>query len=819
MATTALAPAGLRTRSPLLQVDGVVVNFGARRALDCIDLVVNAGEVVALAGENGAGKTTLVRCVAGDIAPDAGHIFVEGEPIPANLGAVAHSGVAVVWQDLALCDNLDIAANLLLGRERRSLMLSDAKFHDAAARLLDELNIALPRMTELVGSLSGGQRQLLAIARAMRDRPRLLILDEPTGALGVSESAQVEEFTANLRRQGATILLVSHDIDQLFRLADRIVVLRHGRVVAEVDPAESHPEEVVALISGQDSDASARRQLSRLHRLADQLTSADRSSSLSLILSALGAALTADQLCIHLVEGDRLELSASLGLSTPLVDAWRGLGFGAAGGPVGIAAATEAAVSDVDVRTSPAWASFADVAMLDGIGSSWSVPVFGSAGVLGVITVFRPGVGRPAHDELDLVTVYAGYAANAVERDRLLTQLTVRNRVLETIREVLETLAGPKSLVDGNGLVVALGALHAGLQADEVGLLMRREDGSVACLALVGDQRAPGNEEPLAFVARAVLADARRDGAAQVVSRDAGLYIAVSFPTPDEPAVLVSRCRLDVAPPDDTALMADAANCVRLAFERAASERAHQEATTLRRSQHLQRDFLLRLSHELRTPLTAIRGYASSLMQRDVTWDVDSQERFLSRIAAESTRLGRLVDDLLDFSAIESNILRLQPDWCDLALVLDAARACLPPDGADRVTVRCPPGMPPVWADHDRLEQVFVNLMDNALRHNGPHTSVDICVATGAGRPGQVVIAVSDDGDGVPAEMADAPFVPHRARRGRGAGAGLGLSIAKGIVEAHGGRITLDATPPGTRFVIRLPIEAGVIAVEDAADA
>ena len=147
------------------------------------------------------------------------------------------------------------------------------------------------------------------------------------------------------------------------------------------------------------------------------------------------------------------------------------------------------------------------------------------------------------------------------------------------------------------------------------------------------------------------------------------------------------------APIDATALLEDAANALRLAYERHESERAQQEASALRRSQELQRGFLSRLSHELRTPLTAISGYASSLLAADVTWDGESEERFLSRIAAESARLGRLVEDLLDFSAIESATLRLHPDWCDLALVLDAAAACLPPRHAARVAIDCAPGL------------------------------------------------------------------------------------------------------------------------------
>ena len=147
-------------------------------------------------------------------------------------------------------DNLDIASNLLLGNESGGLMRSEARFHGAAAALLTSLGIGLLDTTRSVGTLSGGERQLLAVARAMSGRPRLLILDEPTGALGVNESAQFEQLTANVRAQGTTVLLVSHDIEQMFRLADRITVLRHGRVVADVDPEFSQPEDVVALISG-----------------------------------------------------------------------------------------------------------------------------------------------------------------------------------------------------------------------------------------------------------------------------------------------------------------------------------------------------------------------------------------------------------------------------------------------------------------------------------------------------------------------------------------------------------------------------------------
>ena len=252
--------------------------------------------------------------------------------------------------------------------------------------------------------------------------------------------------------------------------------------------------------------------------------------------------------------------------------------------------------------------------------------------------------------------------------------------------------------------------------------------------------------------------------------------------------------------------MEDAAHSLRLALEREAAALAHEEAATLRRSQELQRSFLSRLSHELRTPLTAIRGYATSLLQTDVTWDAASQDRFLGRISAESARLGRLVGDLLDFSAIESGILRLHHDWCDIALVLEAAVACLPQPGASMIEVTCHPALPTIWADHDRLEQVFVNLLDNAIRHNPPGTQVSVTAEPGRG--GEVVIGVSDDGSGLPPDLAAAPFEPKRRGHSASAGAGLGLSIAYGIVVAHGGQIRPRRPAGGTSFEIRLPVEA-----------
>jgi signal transduction histidine kinase/ABC-type multidrug transport system ATPase subunit len=801
------AAAEMQPQPPLLSVSGLAVQFGALRALDGVDLALQPGELVALAGENGAGKTTLVRCIAGDITPTNGRILLSGSPVRAEPLAVARQGVAVVWQDLALCDNLDVASNLLLGREQRRHLRSDTRFHAAAAALLDELQIPLDDTTRSARALSGGQRQLLAVARAIVSRPSLLLLDEPTASLGVKASRHVEKLITELRGQGTSILLACHDIDQMFRLADRIVVLRHGRVVADLDPGGVHPDDVVALLSGQQVDSSARRQLTRLHGLVDRLVSADPSSSLSLILSALGAALGSERLCIHLLQDNALTCAASLGVPPALLSAWSRLPSGPAGGPVGLAADTEKPVVQDTAQPGGAWAPFSDLARTAKVASSWSVPVMGPGGLAAVITVFRAITGPPPRDQLDLVTLYAGYAASAIERDRLLEEVTARNRVLETIREMLETLAGPIPVEEG--LVVALQSLRRGLQADEVALLSRGDGGPPRCRAYAGPAGAPRGANAaspaLLGLADQVISGSYRDGVArQLRGNGGGRLLAVTFAAPSGPAALLASWHGRPLTEDATALIEDAAHSLRLALEREEAGLAHQEAAALRRSQDLQRGFLSRLSHELRTPLTAIRGYASSLMQPDVTWDGDSQRRFLARIAAESARLGRLVDDLLDFSAIESGTLRLQQDWCDIPLVLEAAIACVPPRAA-AVEVTCDAALPVVWADHDRLEQVFVNLLDNALGHNPPGTRVSVgAVAQG---PAGVAITVADDGTGMPDDFAIGPFEPMRRHRSRTAGAGLGLSIARGIVAAHGGRLVLERPAKGTQFRVWLPIE------------
>jgi signal transduction histidine kinase len=212
------------------------------------------------------------------------------------------------------------------------------------------------------------------------------------------------------------------------------------------------------------------------------------------------------------------------------------------------------------------------------------------------------------------------------------------------------------------------------------------------------------------------------------------------------------------------------------------------------------------MNHELRTPLTAIQGYASTLRQQDVSWDISSQERFLDSIASESARMGRLVGDLLDFSAIDSGTLRLVSDWCDLGLVLEAASRCISDAPAALVHVGQDLGLPPIWGDHDRLEQVFVNLLDNAVRHATGATAV-LVTATVDPAAETVTVLVTDDGTGIPVHLADRVFLPHERGTTAAPGAGLGLAIARGIVDAHGGVIRLKPARHGTTIAVTLPIE------------
>jgi signal transduction histidine kinase/ABC-type branched-subunit amino acid transport system ATPase component len=792
--------------SPALRVVDLHKRFGRLDVLRGVDIDVQPGEIVALVGENGAGKSTVVQCVARSCAPDRGRLEVAGRPLaPDPLGA-RDQGVAVVWQNLALCDNLSVVANLFLGDERLGGRLLDEAAMVAEARALFEgLHIATSDLQRPVGALSGGQRQLVAIARAVRRRPSVLVLDEPTASLGVQESAVVERLLAELRAGGTAILLVSHRLEQVFTLADRIAIVRHGRIVANVSPLEVHPDDVVALISGIETDSTAHRQLQRLRSLVEQLTDVGPAGSLPLIVSAMAEALGVDQLCVHLLDRTdgaddrRLRRSAAVGLAPALLRAIESLPVDAAGGPPGRAAASGEAVLVEDVRLDGWWAPL-------GTGdpqlprSTWSVPIVGASGVLGTVSGYADTVGALQSDQLELVWLYASHAAAAIERERLLAEATRRNRVLETLRGVLDTLAGPQP--PQGGLGVALIALGRGLGADAIALHDGHGKASEFAVTDLGEGGQPSSAQRAA-AATVIRAPARLDRA-RPIGDD---VLAVPIATPAG-RVVVTAWWADVSRLSNDALdlLDDAARSLHLALEREALEEANAEAASLRRSQLLQRDFLFRLNHELRTPLTAIQGYASTLRQPDVSWDPPSQQRFLDSIAAESRRMGRLVGDLLDFSAIDSGTLRLVRDWCSLDLVVEAARRCVSGASAALIQVADCSTLPPVWADHDRLEQVFVNLLDNAVRHAEAVTSVAV---SGTFDPAAdtVTVRVVDDGVGIGPDLAARVFLPHERGAGGGQGAGLGLAIARGIIEAHGGTIALDRVERGTSMSVTIPVE------------
>jgi signal transduction histidine kinase len=671
--------------------------------------------------------------------------------------------------------------------------------HAKARQWFDELGISIDDLQRSVRTLSGGQRQAIALARAVLEQPRLLILDEPTAALGVSETRAVERLIRQLRTSGTAILLVSQRIEQVFDLADRIIVLRKGRVVTEVSPLEVHPDDVVAAMSGIQAESTARRQLHRLRSLVDQLSETAPSASLPLIVSAMAEALGQDQLCVHLLDhsGERplLRRSAALGVREPLLAVNAELPVGPDGGSIGLAAANGALVVVEDVRSHPVWTRFLDAAGAAEILSTWAAPIVGSRGVLGTISGYADTVGKPQSDQLELVSLYASYAAAAIEREQLLNEATRRNRILETLRGMLEILAGPEQV--HQGLDVALLALCRGLAADAAMLYSMRGDEPHCCASI------DLSEDPRA-------AKCAREAATVVLTTPARLVgetvVAVPITLPTEQAALSAywstpgRIRSDALE-----LLDDAARSLCLAIERESLLAAQQEAKALRRSQDLQREFLSRLSHELRTPLTAIHGYASTLRQPDVTWDTASQHRFLDSIVTESSRLGRLVADLLDVSAMESGMFCLHSDWCELDLVIDAAVACVPRD-SHTVEVHCEPDVGPVWGDHDRLEQVLVNLIDNAVRHTPAGTRVLVSAAQGS-EPLTVKMRVSDDGPGLPPALAGQIFQPYARGTTVVPGAGLGLSIAHGIVEAHGGHIMLEPVPIGTSFLVTLPVE------------
>lgn len=791
-------PEGTRPPEPV-RARGVTVRFGSRTVLEDVDLSIAAGELVALVGENGAGKTTLMSCLAGALPPAAGTVTILGRDAET---AFREGLLAAVWQDLALCDNISILGNLFLGREPGRAFLSRHVMRNRARATLDELGLDLGDLGRRVGELSGGERQVVALVRAVIGTPQVLVLDEPTAALGANESGRVERLLRRLRGQGVAILLISHRMDQVFGLADRVVALRHGRVVGDVSTVATHTDDVIALMSGLQVESVARRHLQRLSTLVDQLAGVGPSASLPLIVSSLATAFGQQRLCVHLLDphdSRRLRLAASIGLSPTMVDRLRAVPLGIAGGPIGEAVECEVpVVADELGPGSPAWMEG------DGPSSAWSVPIIGTNGVLGVLTGLCPARGRPRDEQLHLVSVYASLASTALERERLLRDVTCRNTVLESLRRMLDALTGREQL--DRGLRGALDQLCHDLGATEVALY---DCDAQAPLALAGPDGAPyltsGGEDagwsgPLAGAVRAVPVVGAWTGRVRRLS--AGI---AAIPLIADGARLLLAARWDGTRHDNAVtedLLEKAAWSLRLAVERESARSARADAEALRRTGAIQREFVQRLSHELRTPLTAIRGYASTLLQTDVNWDNGSQRRFLTAIAGESARMGRLVSDLLDSSTIEAGVLPVHPDWCDVRTVLEAASAAV---AGHTVRIEAT-DLPPLWADHDRLEQVLVNLLDNAVRHGAKRVSMTARVAETGGGP-QMLIEVADDGPGVPEHSWEECFQAGTRGNTRAGGAGLGLAICRGIVTAHAGRIEFVQVSRGTMVRVSLPLD------------
>jgi len=239
--------------TPVLELHGVSKSFGAVQALFEVDFGVSAGEVMALVGDNGAGKSTLIKCIAGIHPFDSGEIRFEGQPVHIHGPKdAARLGIEVVYQDLALCDNLDVVQNMYLGREMTDAArrLDETTMEANAKETLRGLSVTtVSSVRQTVAGLSGGQRQSVAVAKAVMWNSKLVILDEPTAALGVAQTRQVLELVKRLGEQGLAVILISHNLHDVFEVADSITVLRLGQNVAEYKRTETNQQQVVEAIT------------------------------------------------------------------------------------------------------------------------------------------------------------------------------------------------------------------------------------------------------------------------------------------------------------------------------------------------------------------------------------------------------------------------------------------------------------------------------------------------------------------------------------------------------------------------------------------
>lgn len=247
--------------APLLQAINLTKRFGGLTAVDNVSLGVNVGEVIGLVGDNGAGKSTFIKMIAGVYQPDDGEIQFNGHKVPFNgPRAVRDLGIETIYQDLALAENLDVGSNIFLGRELKNRYLGGLihtlnrpKMRDESAQILTRLDIKIPSLSQQIRNLSGGQRQAVAIARTIYWNAKLVIMDEPTAALGVSQQREVLTLVRTLADQGVPVILISHNMQDVFAVSDRIIVMRRGKKVGERFSKQSTPDEIVSLMVGAEA--------------------------------------------------------------------------------------------------------------------------------------------------------------------------------------------------------------------------------------------------------------------------------------------------------------------------------------------------------------------------------------------------------------------------------------------------------------------------------------------------------------------------------------------------------------------------------------
>lgn len=243
---------------PVLQAVNLTKRFGGLVAVDNVSVDIYPGQVMGLVGDNGAGKSTLIKMISGVYIPDGGEIFLENNNVTFGGPRDARDmGIETIYQDLALAENLDVSSNIFLGREVKKRYLGGLVrtlnwpyMHEESATALDRLDIHVPSLTQQIRNLSGGQRQAVAIARSIYWNARIMIMDEPTAALAVPEQRKVLSLVRTLRDQGVPVIIISHNLQDIFAVADKITILRRGRKVAELDATKTTPDEIVSLMVG-----------------------------------------------------------------------------------------------------------------------------------------------------------------------------------------------------------------------------------------------------------------------------------------------------------------------------------------------------------------------------------------------------------------------------------------------------------------------------------------------------------------------------------------------------------------------------------------